>query len=213
MMADSAWIRFVEQLNVHLCWQNNKLLELEQLLRGMERELQSLKDQPKTRIDKIEYSFDQLKVEKLEGTLTIGMAPGTGNIEDLAVNGESRSNAAAADAPEDQAVAEANRQIGLYIDKELPNRIDRLTGQLKRPLGAEYRKLVMDDIRKQVDDRIDYYYRQFGIEKKDDRPPETVAGIVAKVKRDIETALANHFKEAQAAETNEANEDREEEAG
>ncbi|MBO9604340.1 MAG: hypothetical protein J7639_00240 [Paenibacillaceae bacterium] len=206
MTADSAWIRFVEQLNVHLCWQNNKLLELEQLLRGIERDVQALKDQPKTRIDKIEYSFDQLKVEKLEGTLTIGMAPGTGNIEDLAVNGESRANSGET-AAADPAVAEANRQIGQYIDTELPQHIDRLTGQLKRTFGAEYRKLVMDDIRKQVDDRIDHYYKQFGIEKKEGRSPDTVAGIVAKVKRDIETALANHFKEAKAAETNDTGED------
>ena len=37
--------------------------------------MNSLKEAPSTKIDRIEYKFDQLKIETLEGTLNIGLNP------------------------------------------------------------------------------------------------------------------------------------------
>lgn len=191
MNEGNPWVAFVDQLNAHLIWQNRKLLELERLLRSVAQEVAALKDQPTTRIDKIEYKFDQLKVEKLEGTLTIGITPGKGAVDDWTVNGVPL-------APSGE-VKEANRQVARYIDEELPDAMDRLERHHNRPISAEYRQLVIEDIRKQVDERIDYYYRHLGLERPEGTKALSAAEIVERVKRDIETALANHFRQAAEA--------------
>src|SRR5690242_21184263 len=41
----------------------------------LEATVLELSQRPETKIDKIEYKFDQLKVENLNGTLTIGLNP------------------------------------------------------------------------------------------------------------------------------------------
>lgn len=69
------------QLHRYILWQTNKIRTLERRLSVLEARLQELESQPRTTIERIEYKFDQLKVETLEGTLNIGLAPpwGRGN--------------------------------------------------------------------------------------------------------------------------------------
>lgn len=38
-----------------------------------------IKDKPTTNIERIDYQFDQLKIERLEGTLNIGLNPSDPN--------------------------------------------------------------------------------------------------------------------------------------
>lgn len=42
---------------------------------AIQTELNRMKENPGTRIDRVEYKFDQLKIERLEGTLNIGLNP------------------------------------------------------------------------------------------------------------------------------------------
>ena len=69
------------------------------LIRGMQKKIQSLEKQvseiqnrPPVHIDRMEYKFDQLKVETLEGTLNIGLNPSDlQGIEDYSVpNGKGK---------------------------------------------------------------------------------------------------------------------------
>ena len=48
--------------------QGNRLVQLEQLVQQMAVELKQLKEKPPIHIGTIEYKFDQLKVETVEGT-------------------------------------------------------------------------------------------------------------------------------------------------
>ena len=41
----------------------------------MEQKITELQSRPSVHVEKLEYKFDQLKVEKLEGTLNIGLNP------------------------------------------------------------------------------------------------------------------------------------------
>ncbi|WJH34793.1 spore germination protein GerPC [Paenibacillus sp. CC-CFT747] len=83
------WYGLLCQIKGHLEWQSRKLLEVEARLAKLESSVASLQDKPQTRIDKIDYHFDQLKVERLDGTLNIGITPGkdgADSIEEFAVN-------------------------------------------------------------------------------------------------------------------------------
>lgn len=62
-------------------------------LDAIQQQLSSLDDRPTTRIEKIEYRFEQLKVDTLSGSLQIGMTHGAeGLIEDLEAGGLTAQN-------------------------------------------------------------------------------------------------------------------------
>ena len=67
--------------------QDKRILQLEQELKRLTEEISLLKNKPPIHVDKIEYKFDQLKVESLDGTLNIGLNPSDlNNIDELAIN-------------------------------------------------------------------------------------------------------------------------------
>ena len=70
--------------------QEQRILQLEQEIKRLSEEVSNLKNKPPIRVDKIEYKFDQLKVESLNGTLNIGLNPNDlNNIDEFAVNNQS----------------------------------------------------------------------------------------------------------------------------
>jgi len=79
---------YFQQLNAYIQWQYRKLQELERQIGELRVELETLKRQRTTTVERIEYKFDQLKIERLEGTLHIGISPDVGkSIEDFTING------------------------------------------------------------------------------------------------------------------------------
>ena len=82
------WQQWAQQLSAYIEMQKQRIDKLEQTVTKLQTDLKALKDQKRIHIDKIEYNFDQLKVEKLDGTLTIGISPSSlDHIEDFSVNG------------------------------------------------------------------------------------------------------------------------------
>lgn len=59
---------------------------MEKTLASLIEEIEQLKARPPVRVDRIEYAFDQLKIETLDGTLNIGINPSDlSSIEDAAI--------------------------------------------------------------------------------------------------------------------------------
>lgn len=84
---------YFQQLHAYLQWQTQKLQQLEASIGLLQQEIDALKQQRTVRVDKIEYKFDQLKIERLDGTLHIGISPELGKtIEDFTVNGSDIQN-------------------------------------------------------------------------------------------------------------------------
>lgn len=69
------WDARLYQLQQQIAWQSGKILELEGMIKELMNRVDKIGVVPQTRIDRIEYQFDQLKVEKLEGALHIGISP------------------------------------------------------------------------------------------------------------------------------------------
>ncbi len=66
---------YLHQLQQALQAQQATILNLEDQVRQLQEELNELKSRPSSSIGKVEYKFDQLKVENLNGTLNIGLNP------------------------------------------------------------------------------------------------------------------------------------------
>jgi spore germination protein PC len=163
----------IHQLFHHLHWQAQKLMQLESSLQNISREMESIKNQPTTpKIDKIDYNFDQLKIEKLEGTLNIGITPNSGkSIEDFSINGQ---------ALDERSTGSIQNKINDFLQTDMPAEIERLSGEFNIILDQERFSLIIEDLKKQTEERIRYYSSE--------------AAIVEKVKNDMLIGVNQYFK-------------------
>jgi spore germination protein PC len=181
-----------QQVYQYIADLNKRIQNLEAIIGELQQEVSSLKEKPSINVERIEYRFDQLKVETLEGTLNIGLNPSDlENIEDLAV--ESQSPAPVP--PVKQAGMEDIQKslmprVDDYIDKEVPGIITDTELQLGTSLDESYHTLIKEDIKKQMPQRIQFYLqsmpRNQDMLQSDDSWQDR---ILAKVKSDINNAI------------------------
>ncbi|NOU66479.1 hypothetical protein GC096_20775 [Paenibacillus sp. LMG 31461] len=225
------WQQWAQQITACLDMQKQRIDKLEQTVNTLQADLKAMKDEKRIHIDKIEYNFDQLKVEKLDGTLTIGISPSAiDQIEDLSVNGNSlnKENNGGGMAPmdmnpfyqggqyqgtgpsggigagQDAVRGEAAKQgkniqadvasgIEQYLQFGVQGDINNLEHKYQHPLDEDYKDLIIEDIRKQLDTRIQHYVNQYrGVGFKE--PLEAVTNnIMDKTKQDILTAIETYI--------------------
>ncbi len=75
-------VSYIETMHAQLYKQRKKLKELTLEVEEMKRSIEELQKKPAMSAEKIEYKFDQLKIETLEGTLNIGWSPGAVSMDD-----------------------------------------------------------------------------------------------------------------------------------
>jgi len=185
---------YLKHLERYLLWQTKKMKKLEEKITALEKELVDIRQRPQTTIERIEYKFDQLKVETLEGTLNVGISPNVGEtIEDFAVNPEKII------VPDPQPVAFRNIQgkVNDYLANECKDILKHFEERYSRQLDETYRNFVIEDIRRQIDDRIRFYVQQRinSGNVSDSQTPEAMENeIFEKVKKDIEQSIELFIK-------------------
>lgn len=185
---------YFTKLQQYLIWQTNKIKQLEQQLARLEKEIQEIKQRPQTTIERIEYKFDQLKVETLEGTLNIGLTPnGVGTIEDFAVSPEKT----VVPQPEPVLLRNIQKKLSNYLTNDGKKILEQLEEKYAYPLDETYRQFILQDIHHQIDERIRFYLQQkmnSGYVP-DPTPSEDVeTEIFTKIKEDIEQSLESFIK-------------------
>ncbi|HZG61554.1 MAG TPA: spore germination protein GerPC [Anoxybacillus sp.] len=185
---------YLMKLQHYLSWQTEKIIKLEKKVAKLENELMNVRKLPQTTIEKIEYKFDQLKVETLEGTLNIGITPnGAETVEDFAVSPEKVI------IPQPQPILFRNIQtkVNDYLTNEFKNILKNIEKRYSQRLDDTYRQFILQDIGRQVDDRIRFYIQQKinnGQMPASDSSKEIEDEIYEKVKRDIEQSIELFIK-------------------
>ncbi|EMA6344448.1 spore germination protein GerPC [Bacillus cytotoxicus] len=190
---------YLQQFQQILQQQQNTIHALEQQVHTLQEELEELKSRPSSSIGKVEYKFDQLKVENLNGTLNIGLNPfaKTGQqIEDFQVDTETlKVN------PETEQDIHPDFYQGIiqemhrYLDEEAYNRILHFEREEGTPLDEMYRQMMIDDIKKQMEHRLPYYLSQ--VQPYDDitsNPEQLHAVIIQAMKQDIDKAFLSFIQ-------------------
>ncbi|WP_101843446.1 spore germination protein GerPC [Halobacillus sp. Marseille-P3879] len=162
-----SWDQWIQQMMEQMQQQQRLIEELTQKL----EHLQS-REQTKTVIEKIEYHFDQLKIETLEGTLQIGLTPtgsGEGNIEDL-YTGQT-------DEP--------------YLDElmghAVPQAIDDYVVNHKLDLPNDHRDHMIKDINQQLPERFKEHKRK--------EPNLTNEEITQRVAEEIQRSVTQYLEQ------------------
>lgn len=195
------------EVQKRLIAQQEELECLKKQVAGLEERLAQAGSRPLYHIDRLEYHFDQLKVQKLEGTLNIGMTPpGDGasaayDIDQLSaapVNvfpaAESTITVPGAPFPEIRA------NLDTYFNEEAPERLIGMEREMNLELDPFHRRIIIEDIRKQVPARIKYYVTQARTGEADG-PKEAgegdslIASVTAKTIRDAEAAMRQYLSQ------------------
>ncbi|OXS57069.1 spore germination protein GerPC [Rossellomorea vietnamensis] len=177
-----------QQLYQYIDMLNSRIVALEKKVDELSQELTTIKDTPKINVEKIEYKFDQLKVESLDGTLNIGLNPSNlkDTIEDLAVDQNVNVDSIKDLTPYKERIT---KEIQAYIQTEVPSLIQDNEMQFQRSLDPSYYEMVQQDLLNQMPQRIDFYLENIPHVESKQSEGEWERKIISKIKQDIQTAL------------------------
>ncbi|WP_456275918.1 spore germination protein GerPC [Bacillus sp. AK128] len=183
---------YLQQLHQYIQQQQREINNLQKSILTLQTEMKELKTKPATNIEKIEYKFDQLKVETLEGTLNIGLNPyNTDQVEEFAVN------QGGLNVPPNQALLpQIQQRVRQSIDEHLSangyQMIQDIENKLGVPHNESYYDFMIQDVKRQLEGRINYYLEQVPVEQRsnEERSELVVEQVTLKLKSDIDQAFS-----------------------
>jgi spore germination protein PC len=149
--------QYLQWLQMCIQAQEQRILTLENALQKIKEEMKQLNEKQSIHIDKIEYKFDQLKVETLEGTLNIGLNPSDlSGIEDFSVQNQSLTTPYSPK-HQMQRSMKIEEAIYRYLETDLPQLVENAQRELAVQPNDEYLSFIKQDIIKQLPIRIEHH--------------------------------------------------------
>lgn len=181
---------YIRKLHLFIESQEKRIRRLETLLEESINDIKDLKRRPPITVDRIEYKFDQLKVEKLDGTLNIGLNPtDMQGIEDFAVGNQSPKTPMQP-AEQMRSVMEIEDEIIHFVDSDTEKIITSSGANLNKNVDTSFYAFIKDDIKKQLPGRIEFYLNKIPLEN---RLPENEEvnkqNVIQQLKTDIEKGI------------------------
>ena len=186
---NNEWYSYSIQLQRYLEIQDKRILQLEQEIKRLSEEISSIKNKPPIHVDRIEYKFDQLKIESLDGTLNIGLNPNDLNsIDEFSINNQPASPTAFPFPDREKIVNEMAEELM----KDLNEMIQETEEQVGISLNPSYHEFIRNDVGRQLEQRIMMYFDNSSPMERSQHPFELLKeNVYQKVKSDIQVALTN----------------------
>lgn len=175
--------QMLQTMQLYMKKQDQRIQSLQDKIKELEQTVAGLEKRPPVHIDRMEYKFDQLKVETLEGTLNIGLNPNDlQGIEDLSIpNGPLPMN-------ERMAIfAEIENDVIQHLDTNLESIIKNAYQQLNMEADMSYNDLILQDLKRQLPNRIESYLNQPLRENMD--PAQQKVWILDQLKKEIQQGV------------------------
>ncbi|HLS09668.1 spore germination protein GerPC [Lentibacillus sp.] len=179
----NGWNQYMYNLYQRIDKQDRIIESLETRLQQLENNHNS--HQSRQTVEKIEYHFDQLKIENLDGTLHIGLTPDDlNNIEDLSV-------------PDTE-----NTTIKQQLLPDLNTYLNENGEQLIRDLAARNQvsmdkidpDILLQDMAKQLPERIAHYEAEAGHNRQAMNVDQLKSHISDRIKHEIYHSLDKYLK-------------------
>lgn len=181
--------QYLQWLQMCIQAQEQRILSLESTLQKMQAEIKQLCEKQAIHVDKIEYKFDQLKVETLEGTLNIGLNPSElAGIEDFAVQNQSLSTPISPK-HQMQRSMKIEEAIYRYLESDLPPIVEATQRELNVLPNDEYLAFIKQDIIKQLPSRIEHHLNTKSSDNRtiEDAPSDDL--IIEALKKEIQNGV------------------------
>ncbi|MFD1039006.1 spore germination protein GerPC [Virgibacillus byunsanensis] len=186
-MNSNEWNNFLYNLHHINQQQEEKIKTLEEKIDQLERKVQ---EKSNNTVEKVEYHFDQLKIENLNGTLHIGLSPNDlNNIEEFDV-AQTNKNQPTPPPLKQTLMSELNG----YVQETCPSLIQQLSDQYNRPIDEEYQTMMIQDIAKQLPQRIAYYEEEAKKTIRTESDEQLKEYITNHIKKEINHSLTNYMQ-------------------
>ncbi|PLS02971.1 spore germination protein GerPC [Neobacillus cucumis] len=185
--------QYLQWMQMSIQAQEKRIAALEQAIQKLQQDFQQVKEKPTIHVDRIEYSFDQLKVETLEGTLNIGLNPNDlSNIEDFAVQNQSL-NTPSPNPPKEQMQRsiKIEEAIYQYLETELPQIIYDAQNRLAIQPNDSYLAFIKEDIIRQLPSRIDHHLKvnSAKVRSNENDHPSIDEVVIHSIKQEIQNGV------------------------
>ncbi|MGE8205182.1 spore germination protein GerPC [Heyndrickxia sp. NPDC080065] len=180
--------RHIQQLYQYIRYQQKKLSKFEKKIDTLTKDIESLKEKPPINVERLEYKFDQLKIEKLDGTLNIGLNPADlNNIDDIDVPASPTHSSIVTNPAFKQNLL---NRLNLYINKRVKTVIHDTEQQLGMNLEKQYEDFIIEDLQKQLPGRVDYFVNLLAKENLGNlSEEELLEQAFSRMKTDIDQAV------------------------
>ena len=185
--------QYLQWLQMRVQAQEQRIQTLETTLQKMQESIKQLNEKQSIHIDKIEYKFDQLKVETLEGTLNIGLNPSElAGIEDFAVQNQSLTTPIS---PKEQMQRsmKIEEAIYRYLETDLPLVVEAVQRELAVQPNDEYLSFIKQDIIKQLPSRIEQHFNSHSSSSRSPEKDPSDDVIIEALKREIQNGVNVFF--------------------
>ncbi|KKK36439.1 hypothetical protein WQ57_19385 [Mesobacillus campisalis] len=179
--------QYMRELHTFIEMQAKKIMALEKKLNELQQEFAKLKERPPVQVGTIEYKFDQLKVESLEGTLNIGLNPSDlEEISDFAVENQGIQTPMSPKKPFKmiKRSGDIESEVREFLESSLPAIYEEAQENLNFSVDESYYSLIKEDITRQLPQRISAHLDTISTE---DRELNSAGQqeIVEKIKNEI----------------------------
>jgi spore germination protein PC len=181
----------LQTLQSHIYKQDQVIQHLLKKIKSIETKVEQLEKRPPVHVERMEYKFDQLKVESLEGTLNIGLNPSDlQGIEDLSIPSQKGTLS-----PQDRMslFTEIENSIQNYLDTSIQNIVQNTAEPLQIQVDETYYQFILQDIRKQIPNRIEYYLNQ-PLRKDHSGSDQQKEWIIEQLKKEIQNGVLLFIK-------------------
>ncbi|MCI3923694.1 spore germination protein GerPC [Paenibacillus sp. TRM 82003] len=200
-----AWRYWAEEHIRCLYYENarlhDRLKQLEERLRLDGERLDAIERRPTHAVERIEYRFDQLKIESLQGTLHIGMKPDDVKSEPLWSLGDTafpEPTVTHANSNPNPPFLTVHADVHRYVSEAVPPLLGRWCDEAGVELEPEEAERVLQDLRMQVDARIEYYMKMSEIDQTAD-PEGFENSVRERTIHDIELGLRTFLDRRRAS--------------
>jgi spore germination protein PC len=179
---------YIRRLHIFVEAQDTRLKQLEEIVKNLSQEISNLKNKPSIKVERMEYKFDQLKVETLEGTLNIGLNPSDlQGIEDFTVQGKPVVNSIS---PTDlfQITMRIEQNTLNTLESDVRSIITQYEQEKGTKIQEEYVTFILEDIKKQLHQRIEYYLNQLPPDQRTTNL-EYENRVIETIKKDMQTGI------------------------
>lgn len=178
----------INQLYEIISYQGQEIKQLKEELSALTEQMKELSVRPSVKVERLEYKFDQLKVETLEGTLHIGLNPSDfSSFEDISIPPQATNQSASGGTVNHHGI---ETRLNQFIEQNLPAVIKEAETECGAQLNEDYRTFIKEDIMRQLPQRISHYARLIPPDKSrsgDSKPHEEQ--IVQSIIHDIQQAV------------------------
>jgi spore germination protein PC len=178
--------QYMRELHTFIEMQAKKVMVLEKKLNDLQQEFAKLKERPPVQVGTIEYRFDQLKVESLEGTLNIGLNPSDlEEISDFAVENQGIHTPMSPKKPfKMKRNGNIENEVRQFLESSLPSIYEEAQEKFNFSVDESYYSLIKEDITRQLPHRISAHLDTISTE---DRDMDSLRQqeIVEKIKNEI----------------------------